>query len=208
MISEESQLTELEKTELTPMMTSQEARECIKAIQSNFIDIRILILDLYERKGWEALGYESWRKCVLAEFQGSQSYLYRQLEAAQTQRVISPIGEKEIPESQLRPLTQLEPEQQIEAWKRVVENASEAEEEITARLVKKVVDEMIEPEVEEPEERVEVPIKKRLGPPSLGMQFARMAILDLEKIAKNDLQRDEALASVKQWIEKHERRKN
>lgn len=31
----------------------------------------------------------------------------------------------EVPESQLRPLTSLEPEQQIEAWQKVVETAPE-----------------------------------------------------------------------------------
>jgi hypothetical protein len=44
-------------------------------------------------------------------------------------------------------------------------------------------------------------------PPDNGLRFAKMAIMDLEKILENDLQYDDGLALVKQWIEKHERRK-
>jgi hypothetical protein len=88
-------------------MIYKEARECVDQINANMTNIRALVLDLHDRKGWEALGYVNWRECVTKEFQSSQAYLYRQLEAAQTEKVISPMGEKEIPERQLRPLTKL-----------------------------------------------------------------------------------------------------
>ena len=66
----------------TVLMTKDEARECVNAIIRCLNDARELVLDLYEREGWRALGYASWRECVTAEFpQYSQSYLYRQLEA-------------------------------------------------------------------------------------------------------------------------------
>jgi hypothetical protein len=113
-------------------------------------NVRYLVLDLYEREGWSALGYGSWRECVTAEFKNSQAYLYRQLEAAQAEKVISPIGENEIPESQLRPLTKLRdnPEQQREAWQKAVETAPDGK--ITAAHVSKVVREMTEPEKPKP----------------------------------------------------------
>jgi hypothetical protein len=44
-------------------------------------------------------------------------------------------------------------------------------------------------------------------PYSNGMRFAKMAILDLEQITDDDLERAEAFAFVKQWIKDHERRK-
>lgn len=132
-------------------MIYKEAREAVDQINSNMNNVRYLVLDLYEREGWVALGYQSWRECVTAEFQNSQAYLYRQLEAAQTEKVISPIGEKiEIPESQLRPLTKLKdnPEQQREAWQKAVETAPEGK--VTAAHVSKVVKEMTEPEKPKP----------------------------------------------------------
>jgi len=123
-------------------MIYKEARECVDQINANMTNIRALVLDLYEREGWSALGYANWRDCVTAEFQSSQAYLYRQLEAAQTEKVISPIGEKEIPESQLRPLTKLRgnPEQQRTAWQKAVEIAPEGK--VTAAHVSKVVKEI------------------------------------------------------------------
>lgn len=86
-------------------MTADEARSCVHSINENLNNARVLLLDLYDRKGWAALGYANWRDCVEAEFQQSKSYLYRQLEAGRIEREISPIGEiGRIPEGQLRGL--------------------------------------------------------------------------------------------------------
>jgi hypothetical protein len=111
------------------LMTEAEARATIEKINNHAGQIRALLLALYEREGWKALGYSSWRQCITAEFKESESYLYRLLEAGKTeknitqvvqnQQNVSPIGEKEpIKESVLRPLSKLKkPEQQREAWK-------------------------------------------------------------------------------------------
>jgi hypothetical protein len=108
-------------------MIYKEARECVEKINANLTDIRHLVLDLYEREGWSAMGYTSWRECVTAEFHFKQSHVYELLEAAKTERNISAIAEKEIPESQLRPLTKLRdnPEAQKEAWRQAVATAPE-----------------------------------------------------------------------------------
>lgn len=44
------------------------------------------------------------------------------------------------------------------------------------------------------------PAARVLNPPSNGMQFARMALLDLEQITEDDAERKGALAEVKQWL--------
>jgi len=123
-------------------MTNEEAQECVDRINAGMSNIRSIVYDLYTRDGWAALGYKSWRECVLAEFKGSQAHLYRQLEAARVEKVISPIGEKELPESQLRPLIKLKdnPDQQREAWKKANETAPEGG--ITARHVTNIVKEI------------------------------------------------------------------
>ena len=41
-------------------------------------------------------------------------------------------------------------------------------------------------------------------PPSDGMQFAKMAVLDLKQIKKNDVERVEAFRFVKEWIHENE----
>ena len=109
-------------------MIFKEAREVVDQINSNMNDVRHLVLDLYEREGWTALGYASWRECVVTEFNQNERYLYRQLEAAQTAKQICPIGQKEIPESQLRPLTKLKdnPAQQRASWQQAVATGRES----------------------------------------------------------------------------------
>ncbi len=42
-----------------------------------------MLLDLDRRRGWEALGYTSFRECAVAEFGKSQGYVYKLLHAAE-----------------------------------------------------------------------------------------------------------------------------
>lgn len=179
---------------IRPMIYKQ-ARECADKIKSNINNVRALVLELYERDGWTALGYTSWRECVTKEFQSSQAYLYRQLEAAQTEKVISPIGEKkEIPESQLRPLTKLKdnPEQQREAWKKAVETAPEGK--VTAAHVSKVVKAMTAPPKSKEEPKTHRMVSEAMG-------IAEFAIVHLERIRRDDPDRNEALQKVIRWCE-------
>ena len=46
----------------------------------------------------------------------SRAHAYRQIDAAKVSKNLSPIGDIPITESQARPLTQLEPEQQVNEW--------------------------------------------------------------------------------------------
>lgn len=126
------------------VMIYKEARECVDKIKSNMNNVRELVLVLYEREGWTALGYKNWRECVTAEFRQSENYLYRQLEVAQVEKNILPMGKTadQIPERQLRPLVSLRdnPAAQREAWKKAVETAPEGK--VTAAHVSKVVNEL------------------------------------------------------------------
>jgi hypothetical protein len=54
---------------------------------------------------------------------------------------------------------------------------------------------------ESPDRTPEKPLK--LGPPSDGMDLARMAVMDLEQIRPDDTQRAEALQYVRRWINEH-----
>jgi len=183
--------------EIRPMIY-KEAREVVDKINANMNNVRYLVLDLYEREGWSALGYKSWRECVTAEFKNSQAYLYRQLEAAQAEKVISPIGENEIPESQLRPLTKLRdnPDQQRQAWQKAVETAPDGK--ITAAHVSKVVKEITG-------EQPKPYILKQSQPtiPEHAVYFAQIAISQLERISDDDPTRQKALNMVVDWINKN-----
>lgn len=50
----------------------------------------------------------------------------------------------------------------------------------------------------------EIPRRVKVGPPNLGMQFARLAVMQLEQIKHNDCERKQALQFVKDWVATHE----
>lgn len=96
------------------LMNADEARACVSAINNHFDGARALLLALYEREGWRALGFESWRACVVACFKRSQSYLYYELNAARTERELSTIVESpealpHLREYHLRQIAELPP---------------------------------------------------------------------------------------------------
>jgi len=129
---------------ITIKMTLDEARQCVNEIKAGINDVGKKLLQLYEGEGWKVLGYATWRECAQEEFGFKQSHAYRLLEFAEVTRNIefSPMGEKQImptAERQIRPLTQLEPEEQAAAWQQAVETAPNGK--VTAAHVQQVVDE-------------------------------------------------------------------
>jgi hypothetical protein len=98
------------------IMSADEARILVNEIRSGIVNVGRKLLELKERDGWRALGYNTWRDCAQMEFGYKQSRVYQLLEAAEIERNISTIVENQlIPESHLRPLAALEPEQQRKA---------------------------------------------------------------------------------------------
>ena len=155
----------------------------------------------------------------------SRIHAHRTIEAAQVVGVLPlksemlPIGNKSLPapksEAVVRPLTQLEPEQQSIAYAKAVEAAGG--EAPTAKQVQAAVDELkpkrdefanalgfeTTEEATEAVEEADQPKKKSPAyRPSNGMQYARMAITQLEKIDPRDTQRTEAFDHVNAWIQK------
>lgn len=96
-------------------MTAAQARECVEKAKRHLEGARKWLLALYEGRGWQALGYASWRACAAAEFGQSQAYLYRLLKAAEVERDVSPVGEI-VPERALRPLGPLSTPDRRDAW--------------------------------------------------------------------------------------------
>ena len=112
-------------------------------------------------------------------------------------------------ESQARPLACLEPSQQIEAWQKALETAPEGR--ITAAHVNKVVKELRKKEEEQPTEEEKTPSKngnkgKNDFVPTDAMNFATIAISQLERISLDDPKREEALLVVENLIAKNKRK--
>lgn len=93
-------------------MPRAEARACLATARQALHDARLQLLELYERQGWHALGYQSWREFCEHEFTVSTRHLYRLIAAAQVERDVthgSPSDETPaIPERQLRELARVD----------------------------------------------------------------------------------------------------
>lgn len=59
-------------------------------------------------------------------------------------------------------------------------------------------------EPHKPKQEWVIPKGTKIGPPRNGMQFARLAIMRLQEIAHNDVERTEALNTVREWINENE----
>lgn len=111
------------------MMGRDEAQALVSRIKRNLDGMRADLLELYEREGWKALGYPSWRECAVAEFGASAATLYRQLEAAEIERDVRGDSQVEktqpIPTVQLQAVKDLSPAERRQAFERADELAGE-----------------------------------------------------------------------------------
>jgi hypothetical protein len=105
-------------------MGRQEAEEITTAIRSNFDSLGKMLIQIRDRKGYLALGYQSLETYCLTEFGKGRSRVYQLIEEATIeQRIVdelaasdSPIKSLNMPGTYLRELKDLEsPQQQIEA---------------------------------------------------------------------------------------------
>lgn len=130
-------------------MTQLEAQAWKHKVSTQANSLRLLIAEGYERQAWKALGYKNWTECVRGiseEFQLSENYIWRLQAANEVQRNLldySQVNQSPIPETHLRPLTKLEPDEQVRVWEQVVATAPEGK--ITAAHVQAVVDEIKRP---------------------------------------------------------------
>ena len=88
-------------------MSAADAQQCLDEIRVGTLAIKEKLIELYEGRGWEALGYDSWRACIQAELKVGTSQAYRLLDAAYVEKELSPTGEK-VKESQARELAKAE----------------------------------------------------------------------------------------------------
>jgi hypothetical protein len=117
-------------------MTFEEAQAKHTELKSLHSAMRLLLLEMRDRKGWKALGFSSWEEYGEQEWGFTRQHLNRLATSAYIQNLVEPIGSEEIPESQLRPLTSVPDDAKIEIWQQV---KSEYEK-ITGKVVQDAVD--------------------------------------------------------------------
>lgn len=121
-----------------PDMTLAEAQAKHAELKSIHSLARTMLLDMRDRKGWLALGFESWADYAIKEWGYSENYLNRLANAARIQSVIVPIGTNEIPESHTRELANLPND---DAMREVYDRVSAENEKITAKAIQDAVNE-------------------------------------------------------------------
>ena len=94
-----------------------------------------MLLEMRDRKGWKVLGYSSWEDYGEKEWDYSVRHLNRLATAESTQKLLEPIGSKDIPEGQLRPLTQVPDDIKKQIWDEV----NEENRVVTAKLIEQAV---------------------------------------------------------------------
>lgn len=148
-------------------MAAEEARSTLDMIKAGYLDTRERLIDFRDRRGWEALGYTSFKGCIEAEMGMSQSRIYQLIKAdsvsdkigkestivdSLTDDTLGGIG-KELPvpkEAHARELAKLEDEtEQVAAWSEAVGRAEREGVRLTAPLVRECVKVRL-PEPDEP----------------------------------------------------------
>lgn len=131
-------------TVIESAMTLAEAREWDAEVGKVGNRLRGLLQEGYQREAWRVLGYANWTACLqaIAEKHGfTERRLWQLHQANEIQARLTEQCSVEgviIPEGHLRPLTSLEPNEQIAAWQEAVETAPNGK--VTAAHVAEVVE--------------------------------------------------------------------
>lgn len=171
--------------------------ETIQHGVATFIEVGEALLEIRDSRLYR-IEYGTFEDFCKGKWDFSKRQANRLIGASEVVATLGPIGPKPTTESQAHPLTKLDtPEKQREAWQKAVDASPTGQP--TAKQVEEAVHEVIEPEVEV-EPTPEPTARQTPLPPSDGLQYAAMAIIDLEKIQPDDAQRVAAFEKVIRWI--------
>jgi hypothetical protein len=125
-------------------MTLDEARETDRLIKRHINTTRYLLLDMRDRKGWKALGYESFGDYGKKSLGYEKPYLTQLADAGEISLQLGYDSEfaiaNSIPkESQLRPLKAVPEEDRKAIWEEATRKAEEEHAKLTAKRVEEAV---------------------------------------------------------------------
>ena len=178
----------------------------------------------------DVLGFDTFEAYCKAKWDMKRTYAFYMIESAKVIDNVHNCEQKPATESQVRPLSRLDPEKQREAWTKAVSTAPEGK--VTAAHVYKIVkgmmdqtDKQLERELQKRAEKKELRFEMRQlrkawkmacdeikiafaawiegekkDLPTDAMTYAQVAIGQLERILKDDPKRPEALAKIQAWI--------
>lgn len=128
--------------------------ETIRQGLNTFVDVGNALLEIRDKRLYRQ-EYSTFEEYCREQWNMSKPRAYQLIDAANVVTNLSTIVDKfPIIESQARPLASLEPEEQVEAWKRVITSTPEGK--VTASIVLKAVKEVErEKRIERRQERIE-----------------------------------------------------
>lgn len=172
-----------------------ELEDIIERGVKNFIKVGEALIEIRDKKLYAP--YATFEDYCREEWEMGRTFVFYTIEGAKAVKALDVHNCEHLPktEAQARPLTKLEtPEQQREAWSAAVESSNGKP---TAKHVEAAVD-----EIKGRDTAPKTPLPKYI--PANGLQYADMAILNLQKIQPNDTQRAAAFARVSKWITKNQ----
>ena len=117
-------------------MTLEEARETDRLIKRHINTTRYLLLDMRDRKGWKALGYESFKEYGEKALGYEERHIYRLVDAAEIGLQIGTDQLDSQPsESKLRPLKAVPEAERKAIWDEATRKAEEEGAKLTAKRV-------------------------------------------------------------------------
>ena len=126
-------------------MTLDEARETDRLIKRHINTTRYLLLDMRDRKGWKALGYESFKEYGERELGYQENYIHKLVNAAEISLQIGFDPDcttvQSPSERQLRPLKAVPEEVRKAIWEEATRKAEEEQAKLTAQRVESAVKE-------------------------------------------------------------------
>lgn len=125
-------------------MTLEEARETDRLIKRHINTTRYLLLDMRDRKGWKALGYESFVEYGKQSLGYEKRYIYELADAGEISIQLGYTQECAIahsppPESQLRPLKSVPESDRKAIWDEATRKVEEENAKLTAKRVEEAV---------------------------------------------------------------------
>lgn len=123
-----------------------ELEERIEKGLQTFIDVGNSLLEIRDRRLYKEQGYVRFEDYCQERWGWKRAHVYRQIEAALTAQVLSPIGDIPKTESQIRELTPLiktDEQEAVETWRQLQEEHGEK---VTASIIRAAVQEKLQPE--------------------------------------------------------------
>jgi hypothetical protein len=117
----------------------EQLEDVIQKGQQTFVEVGHALMEIRDRGLYrDVLGYETFEQYCKERWEFNRAHAYRLIDSAKVIENVSPIGDiKPTTESQARPLTKLEPQQQQVAWEKAVQTAPDGK--VTAAHVSKIV---------------------------------------------------------------------